>query len=146
MVASYSCITGGGPLVTGAAATVLTEISTIVLHIRFYMIKYKKADGMMFLAVMITFVSFFFWSRCWVLPHVGYTMIKIPIDNPKIRETIALPILLLADAMMVAIQLLNVLWGYLILKGVHKVMNKGLGEAKAGTRDAELPAKVKNVK
>jgi len=52
------------PLV--AAATTFTEVSTILLHVRYYMIKMKCADGKPFLAVMIGFISSFAYSRMYI--------------------------------------------------------------------------------
>ena len=49
-----------------AAATLITELSTIMLHIRFYMIKSKNADGNAFIVVMLVFIGLFAYSRMYV--------------------------------------------------------------------------------
>jgi len=66
IIATFSAIGAGGYYITSAAATIFTEVSTIVLHIRFYMIKSQIADGKSFLFVMITFISLFAYSRMFI--------------------------------------------------------------------------------
>lgn len=144
ILASSSCAFGGGPLSSAAGATVMTEISTIVLHIRFYLIKYKKTDGLPFYITMIVFIGLFAWSRVWILPQVSYKLISISLTNEKVQKEIYTPVLVLGNIMMAAIQLLNFYWFIMILAGVHRVWTKGLKEAKSGTRDAEQELSSKN--
>lgn len=60
-----SLITGGFNVNTGAA-TLFTEISTVFLHIRYYMIKKGIAKGQKFIAVMLIFIGTFFYSRIYI--------------------------------------------------------------------------------
>ena len=66
IVATLSALLAGGYYITSAAATTFTEISTIVLHIRFYMIKSQTADGIPFLIVMNVFIGLFGYSRMYI--------------------------------------------------------------------------------
>ena len=63
---------GYNPLV--AAATTFTEVSTVFLHIRFYMIKSKNADGTPFIIVMLTFIFLFAYSRMFVQFKLAFRM------------------------------------------------------------------------
>lgn len=58
-----------------AAATIFTEISTIVLHIRFYMIKSGNSSGTPFILVMLIFIASFAYSRMWVQMKMTYSML-----------------------------------------------------------------------
>ena len=66
IIASLGSLSCGGFNINVAAATLFTEISTIFLHIRFYMIKKKVATGNKFLAVMGMFIILFFYSRIYL--------------------------------------------------------------------------------
>ena len=70
--ATFSALMVGAVYPLIAASTIFTEISTIVLHIRFYLIKWKMANGNLFLAVMWTFVSLFAYSRMYMQMRVMY--------------------------------------------------------------------------
>ena len=66
VIATFNACLVGSFNITAAAATTFTEISTIFLHIRYYMIKSKNADGNLFFGVMITFILTFAYSRMFV--------------------------------------------------------------------------------
>lgn len=137
ITAACACWVGGGILPSAGAATVLTELSTVLLHVRFYMIKYKKADGLPFAAVSLAFVAQFFWSRIYILPQVVYTFFRIQYDTPSVRDR-SHPLALATGGLALAsMQLLNFFWFYKIVLGFRRVWKGGLSEAKKGTRDAD---------
>ena len=92
---------------------------------------------------MISFISLFFWSRIWVLPKIAIAQMTIPYLDSTVKDRIDPCLVWTANVMMVAILVLNVFWFYKIIMGVHRVMTKGLKEAKSGTRDADSKVTLK---
>lgn len=66
ITATVGALIAGGFNVNVGAATLFTEISTIFLHVRFYMIKAKIAKGPKFIGIMLIFIATFFYSRIYV--------------------------------------------------------------------------------
>lgn len=130
-------------MASAGAATVLTELSTVLLHVRFYMIKSKQADGLPFAAVSLAFVAQFFWSRVYILPQVVYAFFRIQYDTPSLKAAVNPLALAAAQLCLATMQLLNLLWFYKILLGFKRVFKGGLSEAKKGTRDADEQGETK---
>ena len=66
MTASATALLVGGFNINCAIATAFTEVSTIFLHLRYYMIKAKYASGKPFLIVVLVFIFFFIYSRLYL--------------------------------------------------------------------------------
>jgi hypothetical protein len=66
MTASTAALCVGGYLINTAVATGFTEVSTIFLHIRYYMIKAKVASGKPFLIVVLIFIGLFCYARLYM--------------------------------------------------------------------------------
>ena len=139
VIASVTALTVGGFNICSACATSFTEISTIFLHIRYYMIKAKVADGKPFLIVMIVFIFTFIYARLYLQVFVAMRMIdgfKREYENILKRQPIVLKMQYTANLMMVFLFILNLYWLSLLHKGVMKVLKKGLKEGgKYGERE-----------
>jgi hypothetical protein len=66
MTASLTALFVGGYVINSAVATAFTEVSTIFLHIRYYMIKAKCASGKPFLIVVLIFIGLFIYARLYL--------------------------------------------------------------------------------
>ena len=139
LIATVSSILAGGCFPLASAATTFTELSTILLHIRYYMIKLKKADGYAFLVVMVSFISMFGYSRMYVQMRLAYAMFVSfntgYTDTVIARHFSVLYFQYSCLAMMTLLQCLNIFWFWKMLLGVHKVLTKGMGEATFGSRE-----------
>ena len=74
IAASVAALIIGSFNITIATATAFTEVSTILLHVRYYMIKAKKADGTPFLIIMILFIGLFIYARLYLQSFVAKRM------------------------------------------------------------------------
>jgi hypothetical protein len=74
MTASFTALMVGGFNITAASATTFTEISTVFLHIRYYMIKAKCASGKPFLIVVLIFIGLFIYARLYIQFFVAMRM------------------------------------------------------------------------
>lgn len=139
--ATFSAMMVGSVYPLIAASTIFTEISTIVLHFRFYMIKWKMAEGYPFIAVMITFISLFGYSRMYVqmkVMYMQYLFYKQQEDTFLTTRHFSVRYFQhVCNAMGFLLQALNVFWFYKMMLGVRRVLTKGMKEAKSGTRDAQ---------
>ena len=74
MTASFTALMVGGFNISAASATAFTEVSTIFLHIRYYMIKAKYASGKPFLIVVLIFIGLFIYARLYLQVFVAMRM------------------------------------------------------------------------
>lgn len=74
MTASFTALMVGGFNISAASATAFTEVSTIFLHIRYYMIKAKYASGKPFLIVVLIFIGLFVYARLYLQVFVAMRM------------------------------------------------------------------------
>jgi len=117
---------------TVASATVFTELSTIFLNVRYVMIKSKNAEGLAFMSVMAAFSGTFFYARLWVQLKVTYGMFTIK-DQCGLLDTSSSAEIFdaLNKFLLVSFTILNVYWGWGIVKAVRKVLTGGLTHMKA---------------
>ena len=130
-IATASALIVGGFNISLACATSFTEVSTIFLHIRYYMIKAKVADGKPFLIIMLTFIASFIYARLYLQVFVAMRMndgFTREYDNILKRDPIVLKMQYAANTMMVFLFILNIYWLSMMYKGVMKVIKKGLKE------------------
>jgi len=140
---TISILAAGASLIVGgfninvASATAFTEISTIFLHIRYYMLKAKKADGLPFIFVMLTFISLFIYSRLYVQLFVAKRMYHgfvTQYNSIASREPLIMYLQYIANSMMILLCMLNAYWFTLLYKGVMIVYKKGMGSSSYGER------------
>jgi hypothetical protein len=137
IIASVSTLLVGGFNINVASATAFTEISTIFLHIRYYMLKAKRGDGVPFILVMFTFISLFIYSRLYVQYFVVKRMYHgfvTQYNSIASREPLILYLQYIANTMMFSLCMLNIYWFTLLYKGVMIVYKKGMGSSSYGER------------
>jgi len=75
---------------------------------------------------------------------VAYSTLTLASQFPETfdnRHNLVYIFMMTANLMMVLLQILNIYWFYGIIRGVHRVITKGLNEAKSGSRDADMTKK-----
>lgn len=107
---TISTIPVRGIFTTTTACAAFTEVSTILLHVRFYMIKYKKASGTPFLIVMISFISLFTYSRIYVFLLSGIAMLRVQYYYPQATEGKSVLFVIIGDLMLLIMLSLNFFW------------------------------------
>jgi len=115
LTATFSALMVGGYNPMVAAATTFTEVSTVFLHIRFYMIKSKNADGTPFIVVMLIFIFLFAYSRMFVQFRLAFRMFSVYNSDTTTnllqdRHSLVPFFQYICLAMMVALQCLNCWW------------------------------------